>query len=475
MRKFSVETIIYVLISMACVEAVAETPFSGSSGKSGVLSVPSENAGNKLTPEEEAKRFNIFYQTTFIGQSKPGMSASYSGMNSLQPGYETGYTWTSTAHAGWKIAKNTEVFLNIEGVSGVPFSNLNGLGGFSNGEATRAQGPDLKLYRQRLFIRHTANLTGDVQKLDEEANQFPMLVSSNRLVFTVGNFSLLDIVDDNAYAKDPRTQFLNWGNMTYSAFDYAADARGFGWGAGVEWYVDNWAFRLVRLSVPRTPNELVVDSQLGTHYGDTFEVERAHTLNNLPGKVRILAYRNRQIMSRYDDATAYLVANPSAVGSQAILNTRYGEQVKMGIGLNLEQKISSNVGVYFRGMVSDGQTETLAFTEADNSIAVGLSVDGRAWSRPRDAFGISYLQNGLSDARKSYLQAGGVSFFIGDYDPVSGASINYAPERIFETYYSWGAYKNIWLSANYQRIQNPAYNADRGPANFFGVRLHAEY
>jgi hypothetical protein len=113
-------------------------------GKSGVLSVPNEGAPTYLTPEEEAKQFNVFFQTTFIGQNKPGMSASYSGANSLQPGYETGYTWTSSAHIGWKISSNTEAFVNIETVSGVPFSNLNGLGGFSNGEATRAQGPDLK-------------------------------------------------------------------------------------------------------------------------------------------------------------------------------------------------------------------------------------------------------------------------------------------------------------------------------------------
>jgi hypothetical protein len=135
-------------------------------------------------------------------------------------------------------------------------------------------------------------------------------VSNNRLVFTVGNFSLLDLLDDNAYAKDPRTQFLNWGNMTYSAFDYAADARGFGWGGGVEWYLDNWAIRFARLTVPRTPNELVVDSQLSSHYGDTLEIERGHSINDLPGKVRLLVYRDRQIMARFDDAISFSECKP---------------------------------------------------------------------------------------------------------------------------------------------------------------------
>ncbi len=445
-----------------------------SSGKSGGLSVPVTDGPAELSDEEIAKRFNVFYQTTFIGQTKPGMSQLYSGPNSLQATYETGFTWTTTSHIGWKIAPHTEAFLNIEAVSGVPFSNLNGQGGFTNGEATRAQGADLKFYRQRAFIRHTENFSDDLNKLEEEANQFPMLVSKNRLVVTTGNFSLLDVMDDNSFAKDPRTQFLNWGNMTYAAYDYAADARGFGWGIAFEWYKDNWAYRYARLTVPRTPNELVVDSQFFSHYGDNFEIERGHEINGLPGKIRILAYRDRQIMARYDDALALIKADPTLTGTQTILNSRYSEQVKIGLGVNLEQNITKNIGVYFRGMISDGQTETLALTEADNSIATGVSFSGAIWKRPTDTFGISVLQNGLSDARKSYLAAGGISFFIGDYS-APGQSLNYSPEKIVETYYSWGVYKGTWLTANYQHINNPAYNADRGPANFFGVRFHAEY
>lgn len=463
------------LISLLFANVVyAQENISFSSGKSGGLSVPAIDSPTELTPEESAKRFNIFYQTTFIGHSKPGMSELYSGQNSLQARYETGYTWTSTAHIGWKIAPKTEAFLNIEAVSGIPFSNLQGLGGFANGEATRAQGSDLKLYRQRAFIRHTENFSDDQSKLTEEANQFPMLVSSNRLVVTAGNFSLLDVMDDNTFAKDPRTQFLNWGNFTYSAFDYAADAKGYGWGIALEWYKDNWAYRYARMTVPRTPNELVVDSQFFAHYGDNVEIERGHEIYGQPGKIRVLAYRDRQIMSRFDDALALIQANPGLAGTQTILTSRYGEQLKMGIGINLEQYLTKNIGLYFRGMVSDGQTETLAFTEADNSISTGLSFNGNLWKRPADTYGLSYIQNGLSDARKSYLAAGGVSFFIGDYAG-PGQSLNYAPERIFETYYSWGVYKNVWLTANYQHINNPAYNADRGPANFFGIRFHAEY
>ena len=58
--------------------------------------------------------------------------------------------------------------------------------------------------------------------------------------------------------------------------------------------------------------------------------------------------------------------------------------------------------------------------------------------------------------------------FIGD------SRIAYQGERILETYYSFNLYKGAFLSADYQYIRNPAYNADRGPVSFFGVRAHIE-
>src|ERR1019366_650727 len=94
------------------------------------------------------------------------------------------------------------------------------------------------------------------------------VVEKNRFVLTAGNFSTLNIFDNNTYAHDPRTQFMNWSNMTYTAYDYAADARGFGWGFAGEWYQDSWVFRFSRMTVPKEPNVLQLDYQIFKHYGD---------------------------------------------------------------------------------------------------------------------------------------------------------------------------------------------------------------
>ena len=290
---------------------------------------------------------------------------------------------------------------------------------------------------------------------------------------TAGQFSTLDIFDDSRYAKDPRTQFMNWGNLTYLAYDYAADSRGYGWGLAGEWYLENWVMRASRMTTPRDPNGLPVDWNIMKHYGDQIEVERGHSMGDLPGKVSVLAYRNKMVLARFADATNYVIQN-NAQGTQAINNVRTNEQFKTGFGINAEQAITKDAGVYMRAFKSDGQTETMAFAEADNSVSVGAGINGTSWARPADTLGVSLMRNGLSSARQQYLQAGGVSFFIGDYAG-TGQTITYKPEQIAEIYYNATVIKNVFAGVNFQHIQNPAYNAARGPVNIFSFRIHAEY
>jgi hypothetical protein len=409
------------------------------------------------------------YQTTYNWQKHSSFTSPYAGLNSLSSSAEKMYTFSTTAHWGTRIWQGGELYFNPELASGIPFStNLVGLGGFTNGEITRAAGSTPKPYVQRLFVRQTWNQGGGSEKIDADFNQMAGTVDKNRFVLTVGNFSTLDVFDDNTYAKDPRTQFMNWGNWTYSAFDYAADARGFGWGFAGELYQDDWVFRFGRMTGPSVPNGLPVDFALGKHYGDQAEVEHAHDLNGQAGKVRVLAFRNKAVLANFNDATAYLRANPGT-DRQTIFNVRGDEKIKYGLGVNLEQAINKDVGFFLRAMKTDGRTETMAFTEVDDSFSSGFLFKGNLWGRTNDTVGLAMMQNQLSSDRRKYLEAGGISFFIGD------GTLRYKPETIFEGFYSLGLSKSIWLTGDYQRIQNPAYNASRGPVNVFAVRFHAEF
>lgn len=416
---------------------------------------------------------NIHGQTTYINQRYNNFTSSYSGMNSMSAQKSMAYTWSGTLFFGARVAPNTDIYFNPEVISGVPFSDLTGLGGFSNGEANKSAGLNAKFYSARAFLRQTINQEGEKVVLENEANQITQIVSSNRVVITAGQFSTLDIFDDSRYAKDPRIQFMNWGNMTYLAYDYAADARGYSTGLAGEWYLSNWVMRASRMLAPKSPNGRDLNWQIFNTYGDQIEVERQHNIADLPGKVSVLAYRNRMILARFQDATNYVVAN-NAQGTQAINNVRTNYQYKTGVGINGEQALTKDLGIYGRAFTSDGHTETMSFTEADNSISVGMGLNGTSWSRPKDTIGISMMQNGLSSYRKNYLQSGGVSYFIGDYAG-PGQAISYRPERIGEVYYNATVIKNVLAGLNFQHINNPAYNAARGPVNILSFRIHAEF
>lgn len=418
--------------------------------------------------DEVQEDWQLKGQATYVSQKSRAFPAAYSALNSLNASGENSYTFTSTAYLGTRLWRGAEIYLNVEAGQGDPMSGLTGLGGFTNGEATRVSGNTLKAYRQRLFLRQTWGLGEESEYLESDFNQMAGRVAKDRFVLTVGNFSALDIFDDNAYAKDPRTQFLNWSNMAYSAYDYAADARGFGWGFAAEWYQGDWVLRFGRMTGPKTPNGTDVDFRIAHHYGDQVEIEHAHTLAGHPGKIRLLAFRNRARLAAYTQASDWLAANPGA-DPQAINAVRNGERIKYGFGINLEQEIANDLGWFLRAMHADGRTETFAFTEADGSFAIGLSLKGGRWNRPDDTVGIAWMRNTISNERRDYLAQGGISFFIGD------GKLGYSPEHIFETYYSWKALPGLWLTADYQHIENPAYNADRGPANILSLRLHAEF
>jgi high affinity Mn2+ porin len=179
----------------------------------------------------------------------------------------------------------------------------------------------------------------------------------------------------------------------------------------------------------------------------------------------VLAYRNRALMSRYDDALALADTTGSVPSLDAV---RSADQSKVGLGVNVEQTFSPDLGAFARAMWADGKTETYAFTEADRSMSIGAVLKGARWDRAGDAVGVALAGNLLSASHRAVLARGGLTFFLGD------GRLNYASERIFETYYAWSVGRGLTLSFDFQRIRNPGYNADRGPASFVALRAHIE-
>jgi hypothetical protein len=287
------------------------------------------------------------------------------------------------------------------------------------------------------------------------------------LVLTAGKISLLDVFDNSSFAHDPRTQFLNWSLLTHGAFDYAADSRGYTVGAALEYYRDEWVFRAGRFEQPVESNGLPLDSRIFAHYGDQFEIEHSHEVDGQPGKLRFIAFRNKARMGSFRDAIDVWNAG-GRVGVPSVADVRK-DQIKVGFGIGAEQSITKDIGLFARASVNDGGEETYAFTEIERSLSGGVVLRGEAWGRPDDNFGLACVRNGLSANHRQYIAYGGLGAFIGD------GNISYKPENIVESYYSLALNKSAWLSVDYQHVGNPAYNADRGPARFLGVRMHTEF
>jgi hypothetical protein len=416
----------------------------------------------------EAEPFQYFtynLQSTYVWQKHPQFSAAYDGASSLSSNQEIGYTLSGTAFLGFRPWKGTEIFIDPEVTQGLPFSGLRGLGGMTNGEAQKAGSTEPTAYWSRRFLRQTFSFGGGEIEQEAAFNQFAGRVDKRRLVLTAGVFAATDIFDQNTYAHDPRINFLNWSLMDYGAWEMPADARGYTRGLVLEYYHDDWAFRLGRMLLPVESNGLQLNGNFSQSYSDNLELERGHTLFGQAGRLRMLLFRSQAEMGSWSDALQY--AQLSGV-TPDVANVRT-TQVKSGFGVSLEQALSQDLGVFARFSKNNGQAEAYSFAQIDQSLSFGLSVKGTQWTRPEDTVGLGLAFNSISSAHIDYLNAGGQGFFCGD-----GQLSSPGKERIFEVFYSMKVYKALWATLDYQRVNNPCYNTERGPVNVYSLRLHME-
>jgi high affinity Mn2+ porin len=215
--------------------------------------------------------------------------------------------------------------------------------------------------------------------------------------------------------------------------------------------------------MPRVANGLRFDRRVLRDRGDAFEVERRHQIRKHPGTIRLLGYANHANAGIYRDAIR--LAKQSGTAPDITASRRPGT-LKYGFGINAEQEIASDGGIFSRLGWNDGKTESFAFTAIDRLASGGVSFTGRRWRRPYDTAASEFTASGLSGVHASYLALGGHDFLLGD------GRLQYGPECIWESYYSARLFPGLFASLNYQRVANPAFNQDRGPVSIYSVRLH---
>jgi high affinity Mn2+ porin len=411
----------------------------------------------------ETDRFAFHGQATFLGQYDPPFRAPYSGPNSLTPNAAR-ETADATLYAGVRLWQGAEAWINPEIDQGFGLSGSVGVAGFPSGEAYKV-GADFPYTRlQRAFIRQTIDLGGDVQKVDAGLNQFSGSQTSDRLVFTVGKFGVVDIFDTNKYAHDPRGDFMNWTIADTGTFDYAADAWAYTVGAAAEWYQGPWTLRAGLFDLSIAPNQTALDPTF-SQFQWVGEIERRYSIGDQPGKLAVTGFLTRGRMGSFEDA----IQLAALTGGPANIAAVRQYQSRGGVSMNLEQQLIPNVGFFARAGLADGDKEPYEFTDVDRTIAAGLSVSGKQWGRDDDTFGIAGVVNGISNVHQAFLNAGGLGILVGD-----GLLPHPGNEGILETYYSFPVFA-AKVTLDYQLIVNPAYNRDRGPVSVLGFRVHTQY
>ncbi|HUP08392.1 MAG TPA: carbohydrate porin [Caldimonas sp.] len=405
----------------------------------------------------------VFGQLTNVTQGHGTFRSPYSGANSLDPNGGTEETTDITAYLGRRLWRGAELWINPETDQGFGLSGTVGAGGFPSGEAYKIGANAAYLRLPRAFMRQYWAFGRADEPVETTANQFAYLRAPESLAITVGKFSVVDVFDANRYAHDPRTDFMNWALIDAGTFDYAADPWGFTYGAVAELAQGPWILRGGVFQLSPVPNDKITAVDF-SQFSLLGEIERQYEWNGLPGKVRLLGFANRARMGKYADAVR-LAEEEGASPSTAAVRQRAW---RPGVSINVEQDVSSELGAFARAGVNDGRFEAYEFTEINQTLSAGISLAGRRWGRPDDRVGLGAVVNALSSDARRYFAAGGLGILIGD------GRLNYGTEQIVEVYYSAKLNPHVSLSVDYQHLQNPAYNRDRGPVSIFGARLHAE-
>jgi high affinity Mn2+ porin len=426
-----------------------------------------EEEKEERTDDRGPFTWELHGQTTFIYQGYPSFPALYSGQNSLPPEGQSRETWTVSGFLGARLWKGGEFYFNPETLQGFGVANTTGAAGFPNGEAQKSNFPYPRFNVSRLFVRQEIGLGGEREEVESEYGQLAGERDVNRVTLQLGKYSVKDVFDGNAYAEDPRLDFLNWSIWASGAFDYPADRLGFSWGLMAELNRSNWAVRGGYFLVPDTSNANTFDMSLFVRGGYLGELELRYAPYKRPGSVRLGSWYNSVFSGSYSQAVSWAAAS-GASPNDTIDWTRQGRS-KYGFYLNFDQEITDWLGAFGRYSWNDGRTEIMSFTDIDSSLSLGVSIKGSPWGRPDDRVGIAGAINNISGDHAGFLAAGGLGVTVGD------GALSYASENVIEAYYAFRIAKGIVVTADYQFLNNPAYNMVRGPVNVFSGRLHMSF
>jgi hypothetical protein len=434
-----------------------------------------------MFPHSDSSWWFLAGQANIIFQAHAPFHSPYQGPNSLLPRGEYKTSLVGTLFMGAELLRNPshhlEAIYDEESAGGRGVSEALGLAGFTNLDVVRNPSLGPVPYLARVELHQTIGLSSKMIEVQRGPFSLATEAPERRIELRAGKMGLPDTFDINNIGTDSHLQFMNWTTDNNGAWDYAADTRGYTYGAIAEYDDKAWSARYGLALMPTVANGIDLDWDLKRANGQNMEVEWRHgLLGNLvqPGRkgvVRALSYVNHANMGDYRQqnikAVLARVQDPSVTPD--ITAHPPQSTIKYGFGLNAEQELSDTLRIFGRFGWNEGQHESYAYTEVDQTIEFGGDLAGTRWSRPSDKIGLAFVTNAIKRDHQAYLRLGGLGFLLGD------GNLNYAREDILEGYYTLHAWRGVYYALDGQFIEHPGYNQDRGPVLVESVRMHVDF
>jgi len=393
----------------------------------------------------------------------PRFRSPYRGQNSMAPPPDHTAMQTVDIVLGRRLWHNAEIIAVPSPTRGFGFSNNVGLGALANTESFHGGTKQWDWNITRLFLRQTIDISYDAFGTDVDPMRFTGPLARERITLTAGKLAVWDFFDTNAFAHEPRLQFLNYALVGAGAFDFASDAAGYTQGFVAEWENGVWAARFGGFQVARSQGSDFLDQYFWKGWQLLGEVNRFTWLGRFPGAIRFIAGASRTNSALYSQLTQAVLA-----GQEDTQNLR-AYRTKPMLAANFDQQLNDTWGVFGRVGWNNGRNQNFHFIEMDWSVSAGVAVNGWRWGRFDDTAGLAINLGVLHAPQRQFIEAGGYGFIIGD------GRLNYRPEAIFEAYYDFGLRPGVNFGLGSQAIINPNYNADRGPVLVGWLRARAAF
>ncbi|WP_295454398.1 carbohydrate porin [uncultured Thiodictyon sp.] len=235
-------------------------------------------------------------------------------------------------------------------------------------------------------------------------------------------------VDQNAFANDEATQFMN----EVFANAHNAVIPSYHWGGVLVWKVGNWALSGVGTSVPQNSD--------GYHF-EWFAAQIDYKLQTTlgEGNYRLMSVRtSRSFLSPAPtvDPNASPVTDPPPASRQR----------RAGLALSCDQDLGKVVGVFLRV----GWQTQHALVDYGAEYSGGFNFKGAGWGREHDTIGLAF----------AYLP---------------GGNMDIARTDVFETYYRLAFNEHFALSADVQYMQDQYRSGGSTEGWIYGLRATAAF